>query len=122
MVFIVLYPPPPPSSSGSRVGVDFLIDPVSIYCYRVLRVLGHLILFISRIQQDGVEITEKLVSNKMFVFKKLCRNNSRSLGEEALSTDVVRILENNHFIYRPCKWEEFGWLPLVDNIRLSTKL
>ena len=37
-----------------------------------------------------------------------------------MSTDVARILENNRFIYRPCKWEELGWLPLVDTIRLST--
>ena len=90
--------PPPPSPVLGRVGVDFLIDPVSIYWYRVLRVLGHMILFISRIQQDGADITVKLVSNKMFVFRKLCRNNSRSPGEEALSTDVARILENNRFI------------------------
>ena len=61
-----------------RRGVDLLIDPVSMGWYEVLRILGHVILFISRIQQDGVDITVKLVSNKMFVFRKLCRNNSRS--------------------------------------------
>ena len=97
MVFLVLYPPPPSPVLG-RVGVDFLIDSVSIYWYRVLWVLGHVILFISRIQQDGVDLTVKLVSNKMFVFRKLCRNNSRSPGEAALSTDVARILENHRFI------------------------
>ena len=118
------------------VGVDFLIDPVSIYWYGVLQVLRHVILFMSRIQQNGVDISVKLVSNKMVVFRKLCRNNSRSPGEEALGTDVARILENNRFIYgcwhklyvdsiyqlliRPCKWGELGWLPLVDNTRLST--
>ena len=93
MVFIV-FPPP----VLGRMGVDFLIDPVDIYSYVVLWVLGNVILFISRIKQDGVDITVKLVSNKMFVFRKLCRNNSRSPGEAALSTDVARILENHRFI------------------------
>ena len=54
-----------------------------------------MIIHLSRIQQDGVNITVKPVSDKMFVLEKLCRNNYRSPGEEgihiALSTDVARV-------------------------------
>ena len=79
-----------------------------------------MILFISRIQQDGVGITVKLVSNRMLVFRKLCRNNSRSPGDEAVSSDVARSLENNRSIYRLCKCKEPGWLSLINNISTFT--
>ena len=49
MFYTVLYPPPPPPMPG-RMGVDLLIDPVSLGWYRSLRVLGHVISFISKIQ------------------------------------------------------------------------
>ena len=43
--------PPPPLMSG-RVGVDLdlLVDPVRLGWYRSLRILGHIISFISKIQ------------------------------------------------------------------------
>ena len=43
--------PPPPLMLG-RVGVDFdlLVDPVRLGWYRSLRILGHVISFISKIQ------------------------------------------------------------------------
>ena len=77
-------------------------------------------LFTSRIQQDGVDITVTLASTRIFVFRKLCRNNLRLPREEAASTDIARNFENNCSIYRLCKCEELGWLSLVNNIRLST--
>ena len=51
MFFTVLYPPPLPLVSG-RVGVDLdlLVDPVRLGWYRSLRILGHIISFISKIQ------------------------------------------------------------------------
>ena len=42
-------PPPLPPMPG-RMGVDLLVDPVRLGWYRSLRVLGHVISFISKIQ------------------------------------------------------------------------
>ena len=52
MFFIVLYlpPPPPPTPMPGRMGVDLLVDPVSLGWYRSLRVLRCVITFISKIQ------------------------------------------------------------------------
>ena len=49
MLYTVLYPPPSPSMPG-RMGVDLLIDPIRLGWYRSLRILGHVISFISKIQ------------------------------------------------------------------------
>ena len=102
------------------MGVDRLIDLGFIGWYRVLRILGHVILFIPRIQQDGVDISVKLASNITFVFRKLCRNNLRLPREEAVSTDIARNCENNRSIYRLCKCKEPGWLSLINNISTFT--
>ena len=48
MFSIVLYIPLPPMLG--RLGVDLLIDPVRIYLYRSLWVLGHVISLMSKIQ------------------------------------------------------------------------
>ena len=45
MFSIVPHPPMP-----GRMGVDLLIDPISLGWYRSLRVLAHVISFISKIQ------------------------------------------------------------------------
>ena len=43
-------PPPPPMSGRVGVDLDLLIDPVRLGWYRSLRILGHVISFISKIQ------------------------------------------------------------------------
>ena len=49
-VFHSVVPPPPCPPMPGRMGVDLLIDPVSLGWYRSLRVLGYVISFISKIQ------------------------------------------------------------------------
>ena len=49
MFSTVLYPIPFPPMPG-RMGVDLIIDPISLGWYRSLRVLAHVISFISKIQ------------------------------------------------------------------------
>ena len=127
-------PSPTPLVPG-RIGVDLPIYPGNLGWYRSLRVVppdspivkGNT----TAIGDLGLEI---IFANRT----KLGRDNIRSLGGEdiyiELSTDAVKILDNNRLIYsswyhlyinsiyqliiRPSKWEKPGQLPHIDDIIL----
>ena len=127
-------PSPTPPVPG-RVGVDLLIYSGNLGWYRSLRVVPSDSPIVkgntTAIGDIGSEI---IIANRT----KLGRDNIRSLGGEdiyiELSTDAVKILDNNRLIYsswyhlyinsiyqliiRPSKWEKPGQLPHIDNIIL----